>query len=174
MRIFLCLLASALFYSCGSTFVEYDYDKNVDFSIYQTYAYDFENINGFSEFDEKRLTNAIDSILAARGWIFSETPDILVGAQSREYETSSRNTIGVGVGGGGGAMGVGVSGGIPIGGREMHRELTLTLYDESSKAAIWEAVTESALKVNATPAQREKYFHNLMSKIFKKFPPKRN
>ncbi|TVZ53168.1 uncharacterized protein DUF4136 [Dokdonia sp. Hel_I_53] len=174
MRIFLCLITIATLNSCGSTFVEYDYDKNVDFSKYQTFAYDYENISGFSDFDEKRFTKAVDTVLEARGWAFSETAEMLIGAQSTTYETTSRNALGVGIGGSGGSVGVGVSGGIPMGGRELHRVLTLTMYDENSKATIWEAISESDLKVNATPEQREEYFYNLISKILKKFPPERN
>ena len=170
MRIFLCLLMGCVLVSCGSTFVDYDYDNNVDFSKYKTYAYDYERITGFSEFDEKRFTKSIDSIMESKGLRFSETPDMLIGASSSEYETQSRNTLGVGLGSGGGNVGVGVSGGIPIGGREIHRELTVTLYDEEKNTTIWEAISESDLKLKATPDQKNAYFDKLTAKIFKKFP----
>ena len=173
MRIFLCLIAITFFSSCGSTYVDYDYDKNVDFSKYKTYAYDFERITGFTEFDEKRFTKAIDSVLESRGWSFSETPDVLIAAQSKDYETQSRNTLGVGVGSGGGNVGVGVSGGIPIGGREQHRDLTVTIYDEKTNSAIWEALSESDLKIKANPNQKDAYFAKLVSKIFKNYPPEK-
>lgn len=173
MRIFLYLLLIGLFSSCGSTYVDYDYDKNVDFSTFKTYAYDFERITGFSEFDEKRFTKAVDSVLESRGWSFSETPDVLIAAQSKDYETQSRNTLGVGIGSGGGNVGVGVSGGIPLGGREQHRELAVTIYEEESNSVIWEAFSESDLKVKATPEQKEVYFAKLASKIFKNYPSKK-
>ncbi len=173
MRIFLCLFTILLLSSCGSTYVDYDYDKNVDFSVYKTYAYDFEQITGFTEFDEKRFTKTTDSILETKGWNFSKTPDVVITAQSKDYETQSRNTLGVGIGSGGGNVGVGVSGGIPIGGREQHRELTITVYDEKTNTVIWEALSESDLKVKATPGQRDTYFSKLVSKIFKNYPPEK-
>lgn len=173
MRFFLCFIAVALSSSCGSTYVDYDYDKKVDFSKYNTYAYDFDRITGFTEFDEKRFIKAIDSILVSKGWFFSETPDVLIAAQSKDYETKSRNTLGVGVGSGGGNIGVGVSGGIPLGGREQHRNLKVAIYDEKTNSAIWEALSASDLKIKATPKQKEIYFTKLVSKIFKKYPPER-
>lgn len=170
MRIFLCLFTGCLLTACGSTFIDYDYDKNVDFTTYKTYAYDYERIVGFSEFDEKRFTKSVDSILESRGFRFSETPDILVGANSSEVETQSRNTLGIGIGSGGGNLGIGVSGGIPLGGREMHRELTITIYDEDKNTTVWEAISESDLKIKASANQKDVYFDKLIAKIFKKFP----
>ncbi len=173
MRFFLCFIAVALLSSCGSTYVDYDYDKKVDFSKYNTYAYDFDRITGFTEFDEKRFIKVIDSVLESKELFFSETPDVLISAQSKDYETQSRNTLGVGIGSGGGNVGVGVSGGIPVGGREQHRNLKVTIYDEKTNSAIWEAISESDLKTKATPQEREIYFTELVSEIFKKYPPEK-
>lgn len=173
MRIFLCLIVSSLFLSCGTTLVDYDYDKSVDFSKYKSYNYDWDRVTGFSEFDERRFTRSTDSLLQSRGWQLSDTPDALITVQSSEYETTSRNSIGIGLGSGGGNIGVGVSGGIPIGGREMHRELDVMLIDASQNMVIWEARSESDLKAKATPDRRDSYFSKLVAQIFKKYPPKK-
>ncbi len=171
MRILLGLILGFLLLGCGSTFVDYDYDTGVDFTQYTSYNYDWENISGLSEFDERRYIKSTDSLLQARGWTLSNDPDILIRAQSSEIETSSRNTIGIGIGGVGGNVGGGVSGGIPVGGRELHRELIVSIVDVSKNTIVWEARSESDLKVNATPQQREIYFSKLVTKIFKKYPP---
>lgn len=172
MRISLGLITSISFVSCGTTVVDYDYDKSIDFTRYQTYNYDWDQVTGFSEFDERRFIKSTDSLLQSRGWQLSEAPNVFITARSSEYETASRNAIGVGLGGGGGNLGVGVNGGIPIGGRELHRELDVEFIDAVTNQVIWEAQTESNLKVKATPDKRDEYFAKLVTRIFKKYPPK--
>lgn len=173
MRIFLSFIITLLLWSCGSTYVEYDYDKAVDFTKYKTYNYDWDQVSGFSEFDERRFIKSTDSLLQSRGWRLVENPQVRIAAQSSEYETASRNAIGVGLGGGGGNVGVGVNGGIPIGGRELHRALDVTFIDAMTNQVVWEAQSESDLKAKATPDRRDAYFVKLVTKIFKKYPPKK-
>lgn len=172
MRIFLCLIICVLLTSCGTTFVDYDYDTKVDFSKLTSYNYDFSESTGLLEFDERRVVKYTDSMLQSRGYIKTETNDFFIKITSEEYETRSRNTLGVGVGGGGGTVGVGVSGGIPIGGPERHLKMVVTVYKAlGNQATVWEAISESDIKVNAKPDKRDAHFKKLVEKIFNKFPP---
>ncbi len=151
--------------------VEYDYDQKTDFKQYVSYAYDFNEGSGLSEFDERRFVKYTDSILQSQGLVLSESPDVLIFIASEEFEIQSRNTLGVGLGGGGGNLGVGVSGGIPIGGSELHKRIQVSFVSTTSNSVIWEAVSESDLKKKSTPPQRDAYFEKLVAKIFKKYPP---
>lgn len=174
MRIFLCLIMSALFLSCGTMYVDYDYDTKKEFAQYRTYQYDFSEPSGLSEFDERRFIKNTDSLLQSQGFTRTDYNDIFLKISSTEFETNSRNTLGVGVGGGGIGGGVGVSGGIPIGGPERHLELVLTIYEaRDEQATLWEATSESDIKVKATPAKREEHFKKLVEKIFSKYPPQK-
>lgn len=159
--------------ACGSTYVEYDYDKSVSFQKYTAYQYDFSEASGLSEFDEKRFVKYTDSLLQSRGFTRTDNNDIFIKFVASEFETASRNTLGVGLGSGGGNVGVGVSGGIPIGGREMHQQMITTFYEaRKGQKTIWEAISESDLKVKATPLQRDAHYKKLVEKIFSKYPPK--
>ena len=173
MRVLFLISIAVFITSCGSTFVDYDYDEKASFDSYKTYQYDFQEPTGLSEFDERRFIKFTDSILEAKGYTRTDYNSLSILIQASEYETTSRNTIGVGLGGGGRNGGVGVSGGIPIGGREQHQQITLEFYDmDHGGTLVWQAISESNVKVKSTPDQRDTYFKKLVEKIFKKYPPK--
>ncbi len=173
MRVLFLIGIAVFITSCGSTFVDYDYDEKASFESYKTYQYDLREPTGLSEFDERRFIKFTDSILEAKGYTSTDYNSLSILIQASEYETTSRNTIGVGLGGGGRNGGVGVSGGIPIGGREQHQQITLEFYDmDHGGTLVWKAISESNVKVKSTPVQRDTYFKKLVEKIFKKYPPK--
>jgi len=156
-------------------YVDYDYDQKTDYNQFRTYAFDLgEDGSGLSDFDERRFIKYSDSILQGKGLAFSENPDIWITLAAEEYETQSRNTLGVGLGGGGGGLGVGVSGGIPIGGAELRQRIQVNFVQSTTNAVIWEATSESDLKAKSKPAQRDAHFQKLTTRIFKKYPPEQN
>jgi len=173
MRIFLCLIGIALLSSCRAVYVEYDYDMKINFDSYATYNYNFIEGNDWSEFDQRRYLKYTDSVLQSKGLQVAESPDFWITTTAKSYEGSSRNTLGLGIGGGGGAVGVSVGGGIPIGVREEHLELTIDFYDSETKQYVWQAYSESSQKLNVTPSERASYFEKIISKIYSKFPPKK-
>ncbi|HBY68324.1 MAG TPA: DUF4136 domain-containing protein [Flavobacteriaceae bacterium] len=170
MKYFSIVLIALLFVSCGTS-VGVDYDKEIDFSQYSTYNF-FPTIDsGLNDLDDKRIIQATDSVLQARGFVKSETPQLYINFFAKEQITNSRNTIGIGVGSGGGNVGVGVSGGIPIGGRVIEQVITMDFIDVSNDDLIWQAVAETELKEKANPVQKRKHFEEVVSKILKKYPP---
>ncbi|HEA28658.1 MAG TPA: DUF4136 domain-containing protein [Leeuwenhoekiella sp.] len=172
MKNTLLLVLSLVLVSCGSMNVEYDYDEQANFDTFKTYNYIAEMESGLNQLDLNRLMKATDSILQSRGYTLSENPELLLDVSSDQYEQASSNTLGIGVGGGGGNVGVGVGGGIPIGGRELHQTITINLVNAQKDALIWQAVSDSNIKLKTNPQQRQAYFNKLMEKVFKKFPPK--
>lgn len=167
------LLIVLIMTSCGSMNVEYDYDAQANFDVFKTYNYIAEMQSGLNQLDLNRLMKATDSILQSRGYTLSKNPGLLIDVSSDQYEQASRNTLGIGLGSGGGNVGVGVGGGIPLGGRELHQTITINLVDAQKDALIWQAVSDSNIKLNTDPQQRQAYFKKLMEKVFKKFPPKK-
>lgn len=166
------ILLSILFLSsCGANKVNYDYDKVTDFSAYSTYNYFGDMETGLSQFDEKRLMEAMDITLKSKGLLFSEEPDILINVQSTLLRGQVNNSVGVGLGGGG-AIGGGVSVGIPIGRPSASRTLTIDLVDAKKDALLWQAVSESPFKEEDTPMVKEQKMQELIAKIFTKYPPK--
>jgi len=171
MKVLYFLMLSVLLVSCGAT-VGIDYDKQTNFSQYTTYNYFLEIKSGLNDLDNDRIIKATDSLLQSRGFVKSETPQIYVNFFARETVSNSRNTIGIGIGGGGGNVGVGVSGGIPIGGREVNQQLTLDFIDADKDDLIWQAVIDGSFKEKASPQQREAYYVSIIEKAISKYPPK--
>ncbi len=172
MKFLSIFILSAFLVSCGAS-VAVDYDRHVDFSKFTSYNFYPSIDSGLSELDDSRIMQITDSLLQERGFIKSDTPQLLLNFYARESVSNSRNTIGIGVGGGGGNVGVGVSGGIPIGGRIVNQQLTVDFIDAEKDDLIWQAVVEGEMKENARPAQKEAYYISVLQKILKKYPPKK-
>ncbi len=170
MKTFPIILISVLFISCGAT-VAVDYDRQVDFSKYNSYNFYVSIDSGLNDLDDNRIMQITDSLLQQRGFVKSETPQIFINFFARESVSNSRNTIGFGVGSGGGNVGVGVSGGIPIGGRVVNQQLTMDFIDVEKDDLVWQAVAEGEMKERATPQQKETYYISVIQKILAKYPP---
>ncbi|MFI0428210.1 DUF4136 domain-containing protein [Mariniflexile sp. HMF6888] len=158
--------------SCAPIHVNYDFEKGTDFSKYKTYSYYADMKTGMGELDTKRFLDAFDAQMAAKGFMFSETPDFFVDIKSSEYQEAQRNNVGVGLGGGGGHVGGGISIGLPIGQAHVNRQITIDFVDENKKHLFWQAVTESSFNPNATPEKREQLFNALAEKVLAAYPPK--
>lgn len=172
MKLLSILAFTLLLVSCGAS-VAVDYDKQVDFSTYNSYNY-FPTIDsGLNELDDGRIKQVTDSLMQQRGFVKSETPQLYINFYARENISSSRNTIGIGVGGGGNNVGIAVSGGIPIGGKTIEQRLTLDFIDVLKDDLVWQAVADGEMKERATPAQKEAYYIEVIQKILNKYPPKK-
>lgn len=158
--------------SCGAIRVNYDYDKETDFSDYTTYNYFSDMNTGLSELDTKRLLNAMDIILKNKGLLFSEEPDFLINIQSNSYQAPRNNTVGVGVGGTGRNVGGGVSVGIPVGQAKLERQINFDFVDGKRDVLFWQANSITTFKENSIPELREQKLKELVEKVFEKYPPK--
>ncbi|AFL80212.1 hypothetical protein Aeqsu_0704 [Aequorivita sublithincola DSM 14238] len=172
MKFLPILILSIFLASCGAT-VAVDYDKQVDFSKYNSYNY-FPTIDsGLNQLDDGRIMQITDSLLQQRGFVKSETPQFYINFYARESISNSRNTIGIGLGGGGGNVGVGVSGGIPIGGKVINQQFSMDFIDVEKDNLVWQAVADGEMKEKSTPKQKEGYYLSMIQKVLSKYPPKK-
>ena len=163
----------ALCFSCAPIRVNYDFERTTDFSKYKTYNYYSDLQTGLSEFDTKRLLDALDLELEARGYALSDHPDFFIDINSSSYQEAQRNTVGVGLGGSGRNVGGGISIGLPVGQGNMNQQITFDFVDEkNNKGLFWQAVSESSYHPNTTPESREAHFAALVKKGLDKYPPK--
>jgi hypothetical protein len=168
MRFFLSFLILTMI-SCGSSVIT-DYDTSTDFSGYQTYGFYPSIDSGLSNLDDKRIQQALDTLLYSRGLVKSERPDLLVNYFASQQLSPSRSSIGIGIGGGGGNVGVGVSGGVPIGGNNIEQRLTLDFIDRYKDQLVWQAVAESSLPERSSAKQKKQHYSQVIKKMLKKFP----
>jgi hypothetical protein len=157
--------------SCAPIYVNYDYEKNADFSQYKTYNY-YSNIEtGLSELDSKRLMDVLDTEMKTKGFSLSETPDFYVNIKSQEYQGVQQSSVGVGIGSTGRNFGGGLSMGIPIGQTNVNREIIIDFVDESNVGLFWQAVTETNYNPKSTPERKEERFRTLVQKVLSGYPP---
>lgn len=173
MKVLKYILLILLVTSCG-TVVNYDYEKSTDFTQYKTYNYFDDMETGLSQLDKKRLIRAIDAKLTTMGLTRSDNPDFFIDIQSQDVMNRNNSSVGVGAGGGGRGGFGGVSVGIPIGGNQNAREISIDFVDKANNEKLfWQAISESTYKPNASPEKREEVFTKLVEKIFSGYPPKK-
>lgn len=172
MRFLIITLLALIIVSCAPIRVNYDYDKGTNFQQYKTYNYYSEMETGLSELDTKRLLDALDAKMTAKGFSLSDTPDFFIDIKSTEYQEVQRQSVGVGLGGGGRNVGGGISIGLPIGQANVNRQITIDFVDENKKQLFWQAVSESNFNPNATPEKREARLTAIAEKILVAYPPK--
>ena len=93
MKFLKILVLAILIVSCAPIRVNYDYDKAANFATYKTYQYYGNMETGLSELDTKRLLNAIDAKMQAKGFSISENPDFFIDIKSQEYQAAQLSLI---------------------------------------------------------------------------------
>ena len=74
--------------SCTSVQVLSDYDKAANFNEYKSFAFYKTGIDKaqISDLDKKRILRAIETEMGSRGFVKSDSPDILVSIFTKESE----------------------------------------------------------------------------------------
>jgi hypothetical protein len=172
--IFLSLLLLFIASSCSSVRVNADYDKNVDFAPYKTFAFHKSSIDKveISDLDKKRILRSIDEVMTARGFTKSETPDLLVSFFTKEREQVNVNQFNAGWGYG---WGYGWNPYLWGGNTSVSRYTEGTLYidiiDAKKKELIWQGDGEGVLTKDTN--KKDEKIKEFVSKILEQYPPKK-
>jgi len=161
------LIASAcLLYASIRT----DYDHKADFSKYHTYSW--IGVKAGNSLWQNRITQAVDSALAAKGW--SKVPsggDAAVSAIGKTTEKDTMETFydgfpgwGWRAGWWGGGMGMSTTQVVP----ERVGTLTVDVFDGNSKQLIFRGQSTDSLSNNAD--KNDKKMEHSVDEMFKKFP----
>jgi hypothetical protein len=151
--------------------VTYDYDKAADFSRLKTYAW-VRGTPVTDELNHKRIVNAIDAQLAAKGFTKVEAganPDVLVAYHAsfnRDLQVTGFNSGWGGYRFGPGRVGSARVDQIVVG------TLIVDLVDAANKTIVWRGVATKDLDPNASPEKRDKNINKAAEKLFKNYPPK--
>ena len=164
------VLALFLLASCSAIKINSDYDKNVDFSKYKTYAFHKNGVDKveISDLDKRRILKAIDNQMAAKGFTKSETPDLLVNIFTKEREEVSVNQFNSGWGYGWGWN--------PFWGGNsttVSRNTIGTLYidfiDAKQKELIWQGEGQGSLTKDTN--KKDEVIQEFVTKILSQYPP---
>ncbi|WP_310380118.1 DUF4136 domain-containing protein [Flavobacterium sp.] len=172
------LLPLLLFFvivSCSTVNVNADYDKNVDFAPYKTYAFYKTGIDKveISDLDKRRILHAIEEQMTAKGFTKSETPDLLININAKAERNINVNQFQNGWGYGWG-MGWGF-GFNPYFGMNHSIStttdgiLTIDLIDAKKKELIWQGEGTGYLTKNT--AKKDERITEFVTKIMMQYPP---
>jgi hypothetical protein len=173
MKKLLYIIVAIIVTSCSSVQIASDFDSQVDFTKFKTYALTEESKNlPIGELNMGRLINAVETELATKGFTKSDNPDVLIDmhitAKTRT-EATAYNTGGYGrYGYGGGFSTTQVSYNQYTDGT-----LLINMIEKSTEKIAWQGRGTKTLDENASAEKRESNINYAVKQIFTKYPPKK-
>ncbi|HLV40551.1 MAG TPA: DUF4136 domain-containing protein [Xanthomarina sp.] len=159
--------------SCSTVRVASDYDKEVDFSKYKTFAFYKPGIDKaeINDLDKRRMLRAIESELLAKGFTKSETPDLLVSIFTKSREKvnvyqSGYYPYGYGYGWGWSPYYYGNYNTVNT---STEGVLYVDLIDATKKELVWQGVGTGYL--SSSSSKKEERIQEFVSSIMAKYPP---
>lgn len=176
--LFPALMLLLLLGSCTSVRVLSDYDREVDFGTYKSYAFYKTGIDKaqISDLDKKRILKAIETEMNARGFVKTGNPDLLVSIFTKEKERVDvyNNAWGWGWGWGWGYWnpywgwpgfyGSNVS-------TSTEGALYIDLIDARTKELVWQGRGVGTLNTTGNVAKKEERIREFVSQILQQYPP---
>lgn len=157
--------------SCSTVKVVSDYDKNVNFGSYNSFAFYKPGIDKakISDLDKKRILRFIDAGLATKGMTKSETPDLLLSFFTKERERIDVYNDYYGYGWGwnpywyGGYYGNTVS-------STTEGTLFIDFIDAKTNELVWQGMGTANL-INSSVEKKEARIHEIVNQILAQYPP---
>ena len=166
------LLLAILVTSCSSVRVASDYDREVNFNQYESYAFFKPGIDKaeISDLDKKRILRAIEAEMQRKGFTKSENPDLLVSIFTKTNENINiyqNNMMGWGYGWGWHPWYWGS--GFNAVNRTSEGTLYIDLIDAEGKELVWQGMGTAALASEVN--KKQKRINEIVSEILEKYPP---
>lgn len=160
--------------SCNSVKVATDYDRDVNFNQYQSYAFFKPGIDKaeISDLDKKRILRAIEAEMQQKGFTKSDDPDLLVSIFTKTKENINiyNNNYGYGYGWGWHPWYWGA--GHNTVNSTTEGTLYIDLVDAKKKELVWQGMGTAALATDVD--RKQKRINEIVNEILEKYPPSRN
>lgn len=158
--------------SCSTVRVVSDYDRDVNFSSYTSYAFYKPGIDQaeISDLDKKRILRSIDAELTAKGLNKNESPDLLVSFFTKERQRVDVYNNNFGWGWGWNPWWYGGWGGSTVS-TSTEGSLYIDLIDAKSNQLIWQGLGTANLITNGNMEKKEKRIQEIVREIIMKYPP---
>ena len=141
--------------------ISVDYDKEVDFSKFRTYAW-YPGQPASNPLVDKRIVNAIDGQLASKGWTKNDSsPAAIVIYYASLDEQKQLNAWGSGPRWNG-------FGSVSVDTR-ITGQLVVDIYDAETKQLLWRGYASD--EASDKPEKNDKKMNEAIAKLFKQFPP---
>lgn len=171
-KVFFLALTIILLLSCNSVKVITDYDTDVDFKQYKTFAFYKTGIDkvDISTLDKKRILRALETELLAQGFTKSENPDILVSfftKSRRKVNINQNNNLGWGWNPWlwDGMNNINVN-------EYTEGTLFIDFIDKKKKELVWQGIGSGALRIQNSKKKEER-IRLFVKQIITQFPPQK-
>ncbi|SHG55091.1 protein of unknown function [Salegentibacter echinorum] len=168
------LLLAVFVSSCSSVRVASDYDREVNFNQYSSYAFFKPGIDKaeISDLDKKRILRAIEAEMQRKGFTKSQNPDLLVSIFTKTNENINiyQNNMGYGYGWGWHPWYWGS--GYNTVNRTSEGTLYIDLIDADGKELVWQGMGTAALASDVN--KKQKRINEIVQEILAKYPPEIN
>lgn len=162
----LFLLSAFIFTSCNTVRVTSDFDRSADFNSYKTYNFHQKGIDKLelNDLDKRRILNAIDQQMAAKGFTKTETsPDLYINVLA-----SSKEKINIDNGYYGGYWGPYYGGGSRVY-QYTSGTIIIDIVDDKRNVLVWQGAG-SGLNVSNLNTKGDD-IPKAIEEILAKFPP---
>ncbi|SDX26451.1 DUF4136 domain-containing protein [Aequorivita viscosa] len=168
---FLPLLLLFVFTSCSTVRVATDFDKEVNFNQYNSFAFYKPGIDKakINDLDKKRILRAIESELTTKGLIKSEIPDLLVSIFTKERERVDVYNNNFGYGWGWNPYWYGSYNTSNVS-RTAEGTLFIDLIDAKTNNLVWQGMGTADL-VTQNMEKKEERIREIVMKILAEYPP---
>src|SRR5690606_21075671 len=165
--------------ACSSIRVSTDYDQNVSFDQFKTFAYLKSGLDKMevSDLDKKRIMQAVDFEMASKGFIKGENPDLLINLFTDTQENVYVNQYYGGWGYYGYYRPWGWNpwmwgGGYQTVSTQTQGILYIDILKADNKELIWQGKVSADLRLN--PEKKEERIKEMITKVLLNFPPENN
>lgn len=161
-------MTAAIFTSCSSTKVVQDYDKEIDFSAYNTYQMIIPEEIDMAGLTERRIVDAISNELAIRELVESDgVPDFWISFAVNVDTKTSYHSSNNGYGGYGYRRGgVGISTSTTTEVQSQYGIITINVVDSKSNNIVWTSTQKKAI----SSKNQDENIPKVISSGFKGFP----
>ena len=167
------VLLVLVFTSCSSLRITSDYDTEVDFTKYNTFAFYKKGIDKAeaSDLDKKRILKAIETELISKGLSKSTNPDLLITFTTKSKEKVNVNNMNMGLGWGWG-WNPWMFGGMNTVNVNQYTEGTLMIdfLDRNNNSLIWQGIGSGSLRMKNAEKKKER-INEFVHEILEKYPP---
>ena len=166
------LVFALLLTSCSSIRVAADYDREVNFDNYKTFAFFKPGIDKaeISDLDKRRILRAIEAELMSKGLTKSENPDMLVSIFTKSNQRVDVFNNAWGMGGWGWGMGPGMGWGGNQVSTRTEGMLFIDFIDTRKKDLIWQGSGTGYL-ITKNVEKKEARIKAFVAKTMEQFPP---
>jgi len=159
--------------SCSTVKVATDYDREANFTNFQSFAFYKPGIDKaeVSDLDKKRILRAIESELTKRGFNKSDNPDVLVSIFTKTQENVNiyQNNFGRGYGWGWSPWYWGS--GYNTVSRTTEGTLYIDLIDAETMELVWQGMGTGALRMDME--RKIERINEIVKEILERYPPEK-